>query len=86
MFKSIKRLSQTPKDMWLSMTVDDIQVQRKNDNKKQFIQFTYIRGNLTDSSRQYRIEGTKIPVNETFSKKTTVYLKSESVQPKYITI
>ena len=57
MFKSIKRLSQTPKDMWLAMTVDDIQVQRKNDNKKQFIQFTYIRGNLTDSSRQYRIEG-----------------------------
>ena len=34
MFKSIKRLAQTPRDMWLSMTVDDIQVVRKDEKKK----------------------------------------------------
>lgn len=86
MFKSIKRLAQTPKDMWLSMTVDDIQVTRKNDKKQQFIQFTYTRGKLTDSSKQYKIKENKIPIDETFSKKTTVHLKNEEIQPKYITI
>jgi hypothetical protein len=72
--------------MWLAMTVDDIQVTRKNDKKKQFIQFVYTRGQLTDSSKQYKIEGNKIPVDETFSKKTTVYFKQAEIQPKYINI
>lgn len=86
MFKSIKRLAQTPRDMWLSMTVDDIQVVRKDEKKKQFIQFVYTRGQLTDASKQYRIEENKIPVDETFNKKTTVYFKQAEIQPKYITI
>ena len=65
MFKNIKRLAQTSKDMMLSMTVDDIEVQRV-ENKEQTLVFSYIRGDLVDYSNEYQIDGPKIDIGEEF--------------------
>ena len=84
MFKSIKRIAQTPKDMMLALTIDDIQINRKSEQKQQYLQFSYIRGSLTDTSKQILIEGDRVKVDETFTKKTTLYFKNDVVQDKFI--
>ena len=86
MFKSIKRLAQASKDMMLAMTVDDIQFSRKHTDKEQYLIFSYIRGDLVDYTEEYKIDGNKISIGETFQKKTTLWFKNNVVQEKFITI
>lgn len=77
MFKSIKRLSQTPKDMMLTLTMDDVQLTRKNAAAgKQFIQLGFNRGNLNDFTKEFLVNDNRVLIDETFNKKTTVYFKN----------
>lgn len=85
MFKNIKRLAQTSKDMLLTLTLENIEVERKQE-KDQTLVFSYIRGDLVDYSHEYPIDSKTIEVGETFQKKTTLWFSSGKVQEKKISI